>query len=243
MIKTGESYYKIRGMLKTGDIIFFRGNEFVSNLISKLEKKICGNGDFTHVGMVIMCTSFPEGHPYYNTNGIPYVIESTQSGYLGDGAYNLNGDSFLGVQVRNLDIVMEKYDSNPKTAIAWGKLQHNIDGDISHIIRKYDGIRYNINIVDLLAASFKPLRILRKFFKFARKWKFCSEVVTDLYKEFGILNNNVTSYNVLPCDFLPKENNTTFDTDGEIPILFTEIINITIHNKYIDPTVIISTLI
>ena len=34
-----ESYYNIRSQLKTGDLIFFRGADGVSNLISKIEKK------------------------------------------------------------------------------------------------------------------------------------------------------------------------------------------------------------
>lgn len=237
--KNGKSYYTIRNELKTGDLILFRGGEFVSNYISKIEKYMCGNGEYTHTGIIIMSDSFPIGSPYRftNKNGedytiIPYVFESTQSGFLGDNVNNTLGNSFLGCQLRKFDEVIENYDRDLNTKIAWCKLKEDkrnkIDNNLLfEIFNKYNNVRYALSIIDLLTAAYPKIRWLRKIKFFKRKWQFCSQLVANIYLELGILNN-INPSNVLPCDFLPKNNIETYDTDGEIEVLFSEVNKITV---------------
>ena len=261
MQKIGVSYYSIRSQLKTGDLIFFRGSDEVSNLISKVEKSLCNEGDFTHVGMVIMSDSFPIGHPQRLISAraetvhsgelistqaetdyaiIPYVFESTASGPIGDGAYNVDCRSFLGIQLRNLDEVMEKYDNNATSHIGWGKLSKTlaIDCDrLLNIFRMYNNTRYDVSIIDLLAAGYPKLRWLRKLrhmlcCNYVDKWQFCSELVTNMYIQLGILPDTIIAKNILPVDYIAKEDGkTTFGENNGIPILFSAIERITVFPK------------
>ena len=216
-------YYDIRPELKTGDVIFFYGADAVSSTICKIERIVCNNhqGEWSHIGMVIMSTSFPIGHPYrlcgvgsgYDYAVIPYIFELTQSGLLTDGVLNVDGFSFLGVQLRRLDDVADKYNKLPNTRMAWGRLTVPIgvtQDQMLKTIRGYDGIRYDLNFLDLFACAYKKLRWIRNLVKYfccksVDSWQFCSELVANLYIEFGILSPNINPENVLPCDFLPEQ--------------------------------------
>jgi len=235
LIKNGEHYSHIRYQLRTFDMIFFRGQELISSIISYTQKKIHGKGAclFTHVGMVICARDLPVYSPLYHPSKI-YIFESTQSGSVGDGSYNLNNRSKLGVQLRDLDSVAETYDSNPKSLMAWAPL---IDGyrplmdtktseKLLSIIRKYNGIRYDCSIIDLASAMFKifrPIRyIARKIRKYCNDWQFCSELCCNILREFDIISKDINPENVLPCDFLenPLNRGKTFDKDNQIPLIY-----------------------
>ena len=146
--KSGVPYNQIREKLRTGDLIFFKGDG-ISNLISKIEKNICGNGEYTHIGIVIMSNSFPIGSPYRlcDIDGkdysiIPYIFESTQSGIGGDGSLDVNGNKILGCQLRKLDNVVLTYDQNEDTHMAVGKLKINLCIDDDLIYKTY--LKYSI---------------------------------------------------------------------------------------------------
>ena len=70
--------------------------------------------------MIVLNTVFPVGHPYRLHEGIilPYVLESTE-----DGVLNVDGQSFLGVQLRRLDDVVDKYDIDSSEKIGWGEIK------------------------------------------------------------------------------------------------------------------------
>lgn len=265
-IKDKELYYNIRPYLKTGDIVFFRGGESASNMISKIEKKLTHNGLYTHVGLILLSNSFPIGSPYRfrgtssgsgsgsgNCNDnmfeyvIPYVIESTMSGKLSDGVLNIEGYSFLGVQIRKLDEVIEAYDKDTTTHIAIGHLKcdlydQHINSNLNvtkiiDIVREFNGISYDVNCFDLFAAAYKKLRKIRNFFKkycicFRKKnLQFCSELVANIYIKLGILNPLINAEDVLPVDFYSENGEETFDTDKLIPVLFESIVPITVYSS------------
>jgi hypothetical protein len=242
IVKNGEPYSNIRQYLNTFDMIFFRGSEGVSDIISKIQKKLNGKGvpDYTHVGLIIRASDFPQDSSYYDANKI-YVFESTQSGSLGDGTPNINFESKLGVQLRDFDKVVETYDNHPKSKLAWAPMLtlyrpiFNLENSelLLRIVRKYEGIRYDVSVIDLFSAVYKPLRplrrLVRKFRKYANDWQFCSELCCNVYKDFGILNETINAENVLPCDFMENLENrgTTYDKDNKIPVLFHSIIPFT----------------
>lgn len=235
IVKSGEPYYNIRPYLKTFDMIFFRGAEGVSNLISKMQKKLNGKSmpDYTHVGLIIRGENFPLESSFYDPTKI-YIFESTQSGSLGDGTPNIYYESKLGVQLRDFDKVVETYDSHPKSKLAWAPLldvyrpvfNHHNSELLLRVIRKYDGIKYDVSLIDLFSAVYKPLRplrsVVRKIRKYANDWQFCSELCCNIYKEFGIIGENVNAENVLPCDFMENSETPgfTYDKDHQIPVLF-----------------------
>ena len=57
---------------------------------------------------------------------------------------------------------------------------------------------------------------------------FCSELVSNIFKDLGLINKNVKSYNVLPPDFVKKNDKETYDEDREIPILLSDPLKIII---------------
>ncbi len=205
-----EKYNEIKKSLRTGDIIFFHGGEFISTLIGKIEKQEIGDGDYTHVGIIILSNIFPQDHPYYNNAPVPYIFESTQSGPLSDGILNLDKKAFLGVQIRNLDEVIEAFIKN-KNKVAIGKTHIDINSNtIFEEFKKYNGIRYDFNVLDLLASAYPRLRFIRNAYHSITKhickksWLFCSELLTKIYQDIGLISNKINSENIVPIDFLPE---------------------------------------
>jgi hypothetical protein len=236
--KPGVGYDLIRESLRSGDLIFFKGTG-VSNIISKIEHKVCGGraGQYTHIGIVIMSNDFPIGSPYRlcGIDGvdyaiIPYIFESTQSGIGGDGSLDADGCTFLGCQLRKLDNVVRTYDSSPDTHMAVGKLKSTYTINKNQLYKcflAYNGSRYQINILYLLAAAFKRLRWLR--FKLLDMGLFCSQLVTKILIDCDVLSNTIDSRDVLPCDFIPRDDDKsqTFDTDNKIPVILDDVIEFT----------------
>ena len=56
--KVGVPYAELRDQMRTLDLILFRGGDFVSNFISKVEKMSDGDGSYSHVGLVIRAQKF-----------------------------------------------------------------------------------------------------------------------------------------------------------------------------------------
>ena len=115
------------------DLIFFNGSEIVSKAIRCIQKRhmrYTGKGKaprgcrkvWSHVGLVVTRELYddPRLQP-----GKLYVLESTMSGSNGDGVLNIDGEGFLGVQIRDLDALITKYTRHPEMEIGWAKLKHN----------------------------------------------------------------------------------------------------------------------
>ncbi len=241
LVKNGAAYKDIRPHLETFDMIAFRGGEIVSDAISRLEEVIGGEGAgvYTHVGVVLRGDIFPEDHKYHRSGREEvYVWESTQSGRLGDGALDVEGKSFLGVQLRVLDEVVEAYDVHPKTFLAWCSMLPKFrpsptSEEFITIFNYYNGIPYDFNCINLLATAISWLRPLRCCFSCYTKPQFCSELVANLYKSLGTLSPEVDARNVLPSDYFSnfahsKGGHITFDKDEEIPVLFSPAVPFTL---------------
>lgn len=239
ILKSGVSYYDIRDQMKTLDMIAFRGTDFVSDFISALEDNHVepGAGEFTHVGVIIRGDSFPVGSPYHCENCV-YVFESTQGGNLGDGVPDIDGNGRLGVQLRNMDRVAEMYDFHPQSKMAWLQMKEEIRNntiptidpmDVLYVFRKYNGLKYDLSVIDLFSAVFPWMRSIRQVLTSSCSTsgvddrQFCSELAANVYKEFGILQQQVDAENVLPADFIPSKSSNftkTFDKDNDIHVLF-----------------------
>jgi len=215
--KPGTPYHQLKAQIRPFDLILFRGSDFVSDSIRKLQKKQLGKGadTFSHAGVIV--TTEVLSHP----NMVPgklYIFESTMSGKLGGGVKNINNETWLGSQIRDFDDVMETYDNHKKTAIAWLKLKSNpLDNQPLDVIRekmayffgKYNHILYEVNISNLFMALFPKLRFCRCGSQ--QKQLFCSEVVALLYKKFGVLPEECVPTNVVPADFIVKDEDKQVD--------------------------------
>jgi hypothetical protein len=165
---------------------------------------------------------------------------------------DIYGQSKFGVQIRELDHVVEYYLKH-HGSVFWGKLKNNpwkckshmsyekryqIRKEIRTIIcdieKKYGNSSFNMNIIDLMASifpSFRPLRNLKK--KLAKIFKkkkketrvplFCSEFVAIIYKSLSILDMKTDPSNVVPVDFLRVNENG-------IPKIIKNIIEITLSS-------------
>ena len=103
-------YSKIRPVLRPFDLVAFRGTDCVSGCIRCLElNRPCGgrirSGDFSHVGMIVTSDILDDVRC---VPGKLYIWESTMSGKLADGVNNVNGQQFLGVQLRDFDQVVSE---------------------------------------------------------------------------------------------------------------------------------------
>lgn len=242
--KSGIFYNDYKHIIRPLDLVMFRGGDFVSDIIRYLEKrkgnKISSSGyniesdDFSHVGTVVSreILDDPRLEP-----GKLYIWESTMSGRLTDKVYNMEDKSYLGVQLRDLDEVVNSYDSDPSTRIAfcpikeeyinmWNEERVLLKQRFTGLFNKYNGTRYDANLYSLTSSMFKCLRPKRDKVEDVtgtEEWLFCSEMVAMVYKELGFFSGNVEPKNVVPMDFLG------YDVDGGgIPVVVKEPFYVTI---------------
>ena len=117
------NYYEIKNQIQPFDVLLFRGGDFISSAITKVQKLRLGNGSFSHAGLVI--NGYLLGYDDEDKKDKLYLWEITMSGKLTDGVPDIRGKSFLGVQVRDLDKVVEANLKNPKIKIGWLPLINN----------------------------------------------------------------------------------------------------------------------
>lgn len=96
-VKPGISWSEIRCLVKTYDLLLFRGNDFVSDAIANIERYDTGVGSFTHAGLVIRPSDLPADSPLRTAGDQDkiYVLESTASGKWIDGVPDAIGTTLL----------------------------------------------------------------------------------------------------------------------------------------------------
>ena len=175
---TPVEYDKIKENFAPLDLILFQGSEPVSKLIGFLELETLGNGDFSHVGLLVnseILPTIPQLQP-----GRWYVWESTFSATEGfmkkfsDGVANITtGEGKFGVQIRDFIDVCTSYQKDGK--VAWAKLINNpwentkdrkaLINKVTSIHELYGNRTYNANFLALLASIFPCLRKIRDNFE------------------------------------------------------------------------------
>ena len=212
------------------DLILFKGGDLVSDAIRFLEGRCLrhtsrikleeGVRSFSHVGLVVTREILDDERLERDKL---YVWESTMSGPLSDGVKNVNDESFLGVQIRDLDEVVKAYLSDEDAKIAFAPLIDPVDCEalrhrFTRFVRKHDGTRYDANFASLFGSIYPALRPLRnlteKIFR-TKKWLFCSELAALTYKKMGIFPPDCDPRDCVPMDFLG------FDED-RLPIVVKE---------------------
>lgn len=250
-VKEGTDYDSVRDELKSLDLVCFRGSEGIADLITYLTKikgakkskykvwnknKVYVPPDaFSHVGIIVKSDILNDPLIEPDT---PYIFESTLSGTLTDGVYNVEGDAFSGVQLRNFDDVMDGYDSAADSRIAIAKLNRvnleesytpeELKEKFTALFNHYNGIPYDFNPVSLLSSMFKWFRHIRKSAEStasSTEWLFCSELVAVIYQELGIIPSDVNPRDVVPMDFFGYD----ADTHG-VPCVIEPPQYITVHS-------------
>ncbi|MDD5753545.1 MAG: hypothetical protein PHN45_02165 [Methylococcales bacterium] len=206
--------------MKPFDLLAFRGHDFVSAGISILEKRghiHAKGGEFTHVGIVVDNTILDE--PLLE-DGKLYVLESTVSGKLGQNVRNIHSSAMLGVQIRDLEEVIDAYDKPNNTHIAWCPLLRNpttymecedVKSRFTEIYHTVDHHMWDANCWDLCSALYPCCRPCRPYVEHAfhtEEWLFCSELVALVYVEMGVLPSDVNPQDVLPADLVYPHEDT-----------------------------------
>jgi hypothetical protein len=218
MQKPGAAYTSLRKKFRTFDMIAYRGGDLYSDAISRVEVAAEGRaaaGQYTHVGLVVDGRDLPRGtgSPLSYRDEL-YVFESTLSTAA---APRLEGGAFLGVQLRRLDEVVADYDSNERTSLHWCALRAAVRPRLSPeqlaaLLRRYNGRRYDANPLELFAAAFRPLRWLRRLCDGCcgeccceccrgASAQFCSELVTNMYRDSNVLERSINPRDVIPADY------------------------------------------
>ena len=227
-----SGYDALKSQIKPFDLIFFIGGEKISSTIRFIQRVSLGVENklevWSHVGLVVTRDLLDDKRL---EPGKLYLIESTLSGKFNDGIKNVDGKSFFGVQIRDLDQLVKKYAGKKKRGIAWSRLHNNPfrltsqteDGllkqkEIQFAFTtvwpvRWEGIRYNFNLISLAASvwpAFKPLDWLLLKFDFLNTddWLFCSELVFDILQVFKFYDKHIDASSVLPQDFLGYDNST-----------------------------------
>ena len=143
------------------------------------------------------------------------------SGKLADGVNNVNGQQFLGVQLRDFDQVVHAYLQPEDSAIAICSVLRNplafvnnkqIRDHFTQFFLRLNGTNYQLNCCTLLCSLYRCCRPCRCCCEAlccrSYDWLFCSELVAKAYKEFRILPSSVNEEDVVPADLVfPEEDN------------------------------------
>ena len=230
----GIRYKDIKHKIKPLDLLVFRGGEVVSTAIRYLEQLKVGNGDWSHVGLVINTELLPT-IPNGKKNHL-YILESAMSGNMNDGVFTTDGKTILGVQVRDLEDVINGYYKMKNTLVGWCKLKNNpyeqkpdesfddyeirfeqLQGDFKNIYNEYGTKFYDANPLSLIASLFPMFRCLRNKWNnnigIGKNWLFCSELVGLVYGKLGIIDLEELD----PQDMVPVDFTSGLDKDGLIP--------------------------
>jgi hypothetical protein len=249
--KRGALYAEIRNTIKPFDLIFFKGSEFVSDMIRALEK--CDiehpvSDNFSHVGMIV--TSDILDYKYV-VPGKLYILESAVSGALGQGLKTVEGRSHLGVNLRDFDELIYLYDKPADSRAAVGYLKSNpfedptVDKDelkrkFTRIFQQVNGARYDLNPINLISViGFPWAQIIRKIRKPVNKligtehWRVCSSLVAYVYKQMGIFPETIDPRNAYPVDFLGIDKDSLIN--GGLPLKIIVPPTYIVSPKYYDP--------
>ena len=173
------------------DLIFFRGVDFISRIVTEAEREI-GCDRFSHVGLIVnseILPSIKELEP-----GKFYIWESTSTDKKDPVVDVEDQEHHFGVQIRPLEEALEVYSQVKSGTVTWGPLKENPWTDTNkraEIIATLDKVHadfgrrtYEANFLSLLAVVFPRLRRVRDLldiicidgYKLFRTWKSSNEV-------------------------------------------------------------------
>jgi hypothetical protein len=220
-------YAEIKHKFKPLDLLLFRGTDPVSIAIMKMQSMMGLNDEFSHAGVVVTRELLP--HLKQLIPGRKYVWESTCSWvFASDGTPCIvTGENKLGVQIRDLETVLCGYLAQEEARVVWCPLHSNpFKNDKAKTIKSIEkmylqfGAKKYENPLGLCAAVIPILRKPRYVFNevelqqndkvltnlvnenFDGKRLFCSELVTLIYQNLGLIDSHYNPSNILPSHFI-----------------------------------------
>lgn len=199
------------------DIVFFKGTDIVSDFIRLNEKIDVGNGDWSHIGIVVTTELMPIKNGKKNKL---YIWESVLSGKLHDGVYNVEtGETFFGTQIRDLKKVISA-STKQGVKMAIGKLKNNpylkqiseTDDDYNNrkkelyltmkqLYKRYNHVRFQYNCFRLFTSMYTICDCL--ITKNNTDRLFCSQLVGVILNKLNVINIDDTS-KLIPVDLISE---------------------------------------
>lgn len=190
---------------RTGDVLLFVTTGFYGRLIQ------CITGSrYTHVAMVINIDPVPddiEGDGRYMwhapsdiIHGLPDLLYNPPRAKSGPQLNNLKTAlrMFRGVQ----EISVRRFTVEEGTTHSWGKASVTPDDPLVNFIRTEHRKRYESNMMELLKSAEDTFTSPNKT---NVKEYFCSELVAETFKEFGIMLTEEASNEFTPRNFTSPE--------------------------------------
>lgn len=204
-------FSKIENQIKPFDVIVFKSNSVYSDLISIVEKLFIGDGNWTHLGVVLDSNILKFKNSKPNTL---YLLESTMSNNEYPEAESRLGE--IGVQIRELKSVVSEYLKD-KSRIGWCKLLQNpvdrfdIETDEIYNDRMAQLNKVVQNFYDSKKNKmydFNPLALFKSILSCIpnpcsqNEMYFCSELVTKLYQDCDILDDTIDPETITPIELI-----------------------------------------
>lgn len=210
-IKQFIKYEDAKRYMRDFDVVFFRGDDFVSGMIRATEKELVGRGEFSHCGIIVTKKTLP--FLDLLEEGELYIFESVMSGSLNDGVLSIQGLALLGIQIRSLSALIRAMRRRSQVQIGWMEITDNpldemprteLLGRMEHLYLETKGKPYPVNITKLLSAldtkllvgKRKPATMLPSDF-------FCSQFVVYVLCQVGRLPLDLYPTDYTPADLLP----------------------------------------
>jgi hypothetical protein len=177
--------------LDTGDLILFRGKNCISCLI-----ECCSNSKYSHVGIILKNPKFINN----NMKDGLYILESMAHSNQPDEEDHVIKS---GVQIHNIN---DKIDNIKENIVFVRKLNINRD---ETFYKKFEEIHkeiynkpYDMSIFDWVCAKYNINHKLSINTSYKTKKKFwCSALVSYVYCELGIIDNNINWSIISPKEF------------------------------------------
>eukprot|EP01022_Parablepharisma_sp_SALTPOND_P000402 TRINITY_DN1019_c0_g1_i2.p2 TRINITY_DN1019_c0_g1~~TRINITY_DN1019_c0_g1_i2.p2 ORF type:complete len:343 (-),score=9.99 TRINITY_DN1019_c0_g1_i2:1313-2341(-) len=187
------------------DCLFFSSGSCSSGWIRRIQANVLGHGEFSHAAVVVDASIMPikEGKQPAPTGKL-YVLEATR----GITAPDTELEAIVtGVQIRDLEKVLDEYEHMKQGVVAWCKLKDNpLDGpnarkigqDLNQYYEKIIHKSYEFgNLHHML------LTIAEKPFKHATdNTYFCSELVAGVYQKAGLFEPKLDIETVAPVEIM-----------------------------------------
>jgi hypothetical protein len=168
-------FAEIRSRIRPLDLVFFRGSDAFANLIGIFEDWILGDGDFTHVGIIVTRDILPQVEEL--VDGEFYIWESTFPSLrdIRRHILDVRGDRIrFGSQIRHLEDLIDSYTEGGKSKIAIGGLINNPWDDPARRVEIVEEMRviydeygekiYEFCCCNLMASIFPCCRTARSVF-------------------------------------------------------------------------------
>ena len=232
-----EKIDKFINNIRPFDMLVYKGNDMVSKTLRKIQKFTTGSGEASHVE-IAMNQEYCYRIRTLEGKKELYTWGSTMSGAFNGGVNDAETLSmFFGVQFRNLKEVIKSLSGSADVGVCRlidnpiERKENESDDDyaarmkllkkkMSKLYKKYNKRSYNTDPVALTTALFPVLGKLGQIKHKSNKGLFCSEFVSHVYIDLGIINDETDGVKddvididpavVLPVDLMDTSGRSEF---------------------------------